>query len=146
MFSATNLDAFIDNANSIQSRYLRKEAPEKGSKGKIDVQVSDLLMPEIDSNGEFKGFKIRNNLAKAWFVQNKDVSKLVNVLKTSTMLNRMLNNDTSMATKPDKVGNRKNAQVQCDLLKEIVKIVEKEVYIEVPVEKEPSKAKVQTVG
>jgi len=32
------------------------------------------------------------------------------------------------------------------LLKEIVKIVEKEVYIEVPVEKEPSKAKVQTVG
>jgi len=109
MFSATNLDAFIDNANSIQSRYLRKEAPEKGSKGKIDVQVSDLLMPEIDSNGEFKGFKIRNNLAKAWFVQNKDVSKLVNVLKTSTMLNRMLNNDTSMATKPDKVGNRKNA-------------------------------------
>jgi hypothetical protein len=90
MFTATNIESFIENANTMQAKYLRKDKPPKDSKTKVEFQVSDLLMPEIDSSGEFKGFKIRTNLAKAWFVQNKDAASLANVVKTSTMLNRVI--------------------------------------------------------
>ena len=75
-------------------------------------------------------------MAKMWFIQSgKDVNKLAKLVKTNNYLNRMLL-DPDQEITVRKAGKEavKNIGVNCDLIQERVKIVEKEVIkiVQVP--------------
>jgi hypothetical protein len=81
-------------------------------------------------------------LAKVLYLQNKnDTGKVAKLIKTVNYMNRMLvekDNDFSLNKRKSKE-DYKNTVSQTDPMEERVQIVEKEVYVEVKVEKEVEK-------
>lgn len=74
-------------------------------------------------------------MAQVLYLQNKDkAEKIAKVIKTTNYLNRLLleqEHDFMLGKRKSK-NEIKNANVQCDLMTENVKIVEKQVFVEVP--------------
>ena len=81
LFSSTQIENFINTANTLQQKYLRLDnnditkivqsthsVTEEPKRDKETIPFSDLIAIDIDSNGEFKGLRIRSDIAKVLFV------------------------------------------------------------------------------
>jgi hypothetical protein len=56
-----------------------------------EIPFTDLIVADINAEGELQGFKIRPNLAKLLYLNNKnDTGKIAKLIKTVNYMNRAL--------------------------------------------------------
>jgi hypothetical protein len=89
-------------------------------------------MTDVDEQGQFCGLKIRQDLAKVWYLENnKDASKLARLVKLSNQINRMLlepDADYNITARKT-VKDVKTVSTECNLIETIEKVVVKEVIV-----------------